>query len=70
MGHSGLNCLVSLVLVEEMTKGKMFLGSWELTLSLFVSLTSLVGATVYASVKKLASSYETLAVYIFAFLFF
>lgn len=56
-------------IIGEMTKGASFFGSWQLTLSLFVFLISLVGATLYAAVQKLLSPFEMLAVFALTCLF-
>lgn len=53
----------------EMTKGASFFGSWQITLSLFVFLISLVGVALYTVAKKLVSSFEFLAVLLLTFLF-
>lgn len=53
----------------EMTKGAAFFGSWQLTLSLFIFLISLVGATIYAAAQKLLSPFELMAILILAGLF-
>ncbi|MDP3953845.1 MAG: hypothetical protein Q8Q06_00310 [bacterium] len=55
--------------IGEMTKGASFLGSWQLTLSLFIFLVSLVGVTLYSAVQKLLSLFELLAVFVLACLF-
>ncbi|MBF0465590.1 MAG: hypothetical protein HQK88_02510 [Nitrospirae bacterium] len=55
--------------IGKMAKGSSFFGSWQLTLSLFVFLISLVGATLYAAAQKLLSSFELLAVFALTCLF-
>ena len=55
--------------IGEMTKGASFFGSWQLTLSLFIFLISVVGATLYAAAQKLLSPFETLAVFALTCLF-
>lgn len=56
-------------IIGEMTKGASFFGSWQLTLSLFVFLASLVGATLYSAAQKLLSPFELLAVFALTCLF-
>lgn len=55
--------------IGEMTKGASFFGSWQLTLSLFVFLASLVGTTLYSAAQKLLSPFELLAVFALTCLF-
>ncbi len=55
--------------IEEMTKGGPFFESWQLTLSLFILLIFLIGATLYAKAQKLLSFFEMLAVFVLTFLF-
>jgi len=56
-------------IIGEMTKGASFFGSWQLTLSLFVFLIALVGATLYAAAQKLLSPFEMIAVFALTCLF-
>jgi len=58
-----------LLVLEEMTKGVSFFGSWQITLSLFILLASLVGVALYTVAKKLVSPFEFLAVLLLTFLF-
>src|SRR3989344_1640450 len=53
----------------EMTKGGSFFGSWQLTLSLFIFLITLIGANLYAVAQKLISPFELMAALILAGLF-
>lgn len=55
--------------IGGMTKGVSFFGSWQLTLSLFVFLASLVGVTLYSAAQKLLSPFELLAVFALTCLF-
>lgn len=52
-----------------MTKGSSFLGSWQITVSLFVFLVSLIGVSLYTVAKKLASPFESLAILLLTLLF-
>ena len=56
-------------IIGQMTKGISFFGSWQLTLSLFLFLVSLIGVTLYTAVKKLLSPFELLAVFALTCLF-
>src|SRR3989344_2519400 len=47
----------------------LLFGSWQITLSLFVFLVSLIGVTFFSAVKKLMSPFEVLAVLALAALF-
>src|SRR3990167_1184689 len=58
-----------LSVLGEMTKGVSFFGSWQITLSLFIFLVSLVGVALYTIAKKLVSPFEFLAVLLLTFLF-
>lgn len=58
-----------LSILSEMTKGASFFGSWQITLSLFVFLAALLGTVLYATVKKLVSPFESLAILLLALLF-
>lgn len=53
----------------DMTKGALFFGSWQITLSLFIFLATLIGVALYAVAKKLFSPFEFLAVLLLTFLF-
>lgn len=55
--------------IGEMTKGESFFGSWQLALSLFAFLVSLVGATLYSAAQKLLSPFELIAVFALTGLF-
>jgi len=56
-------------IIGGMTKGASFFGSWQLTLSLFVFLVSLVGATLYAAAQKRLFPFEMIAVFALTCLF-
>lgn len=58
-----------LAVLESMSKGTSFLGSWQLTLSLFLFGGLLMGGTMYAVSKKLISSLELLATIFLTLLF-
>lgn len=58
-----------LSVLGEMTKGVSFFGSWQITLSLYIFLVSLVGVALYTIAKKLVSPFEFLAVLLLTFLF-
>ncbi len=49
--------------IGEMTKGELFFDSWQLTLSLFVFLISLVGTSLYTTAKKLLFPFELFAIF-------
>lgn len=53
----------------EMTEGASFLGSWQVTLSLFIFFAALIGVTLYAAARKLMSLPEFLAVIVLIGLF-
>ena len=53
----------------NMTKGAPLFDSWQITLSLFVFITSLIGVTLYSANKKLISPFELIAVFVFTALF-
>ncbi|OHA01997.1 MAG: hypothetical protein A3H71_01505 [Candidatus Sungbacteria bacterium RIFCSPLOWO2_02_FULL_48_13b] len=55
--------------IGEMTQGASFFGSWQLTVSLFVFLVSLIGVTIYSAAQKLLSLFELLAVFALTCLF-
>ena len=55
--------------LAEMTRGASFLGSWQMSMSLFVFLAALVGTALYVAAKKLMSPFEFLAVLFLTFLF-
>lgn len=48
--------------LEEITKGSSFFGSWEITLSLFVLLISLIGILIYTLSKSLVFKSEAVAI--------
>ncbi|MBI5149567.1 MAG: hypothetical protein HZA28_02185 [Candidatus Omnitrophica bacterium] len=56
-------------MIGEMTKGASFFSSWQLTLSLFIFLVSLVSATLYSAAQKLLSFFELLTVFALTCLF-
>ena len=58
-----------LSVLEEMTKGVSFFGSWQITLSLFIFFVSLAGVSLYTVAKKLVSPFEFLAVLLLTLLF-
>jgi len=60
---------IGIGVIGEMTKGNSFFGSWQLALSLFIFLISVVGTTLYAAAQKLLSPFETLAVFALTCLF-
>jgi hypothetical protein len=64
-----LSTMPGLAVLEEMTRGGSFFGSWQLTLSLVVFLAALAGATIYGAAQKLISEFELLAVFALAALF-
>jgi hypothetical protein len=55
--------------IGGITKGAPLFDSWELVLSLFIFLVSLIGITSYTAVQKLLSPFELIAVFVLAFLF-
>lgn len=56
-------------ILGNITKGASLFSSWQITLSLFISITSIIGVTLYSVSKKLISSFELIAVFIFTALF-
>jgi hypothetical protein len=60
---SGLDVLGS------MTEGKPIFGSWQITLSLFIFMASIVGVTLYSVGKRLILHFELIAVFVFTALF-
>jgi len=52
-----------------MTKGEPIFGSWQITLSLFIFIVSIVGVTLYSAGKRLISPFELIAVFVFTALF-
>ncbi|MFA4872065.1 MAG: hypothetical protein WC610_03360 [Patescibacteria group bacterium] len=58
-----------LSVLGDMTKGVLFFGSWQITLSLLIFLAALVGVALYTMAKKLASPFEFLAVLLLTLLF-
>src|SRR3989338_1032979 len=58
-----------IAVLGTMTEGASLFGSWQITLSLFVFLVSLIGVTFFSAVKKLMSPFEVLAVLALAALF-
>lgn len=55
--------------LEDMTKGEPFFKSWQITLSLLIFITSIIGVTLYCASKKLISPFELIAIFVFTGLF-
>lgn len=55
--------------IGEMTKGTLFLDSWQLTFSLFIFLIALLGTAFYAIARKTLSPFEGAAILILMCLF-
>ncbi|MEK9183873.1 MAG: hypothetical protein AAB890_02265 [Patescibacteria group bacterium] len=56
-------------LIEEITKGGSFLGSWQIALSLLLLICFIVGAVIYGFSKGLLSAFEILGIFILTILF-
>ena len=55
--------------LEDMSEGKPFFGSWQITLSLFIFILSIVSVALYSANKKLILPFELIAVFILTALF-
>ncbi len=51
------------------TQGELFLNSWQLTTSLFVLLTTIIGGSIYMFIKKIISRFEFYSVLFLTILF-
>lgn len=60
---------IGLGMLAEMTQGALFLGSWEVTVSLLLLFVTLVCLTLYLASKKLILLTETAAIFSITFLF-
>lgn len=55
--------------LDDIMKGNLFFGSWQITMSLFIFSVSFVGLALYNTVKKLISPYEFIFVVLLGLLF-
>lgn len=58
-----------LEMLEGITQGAVFWGSWQITLLLILFIFLLIGTMIYALSEKLISGYETLAIFLIMILF-